>query len=137
MIFVDANIWIYLFDKTVLEHNGAVGFFDKYYDSVVFAVNAPVLVEVMHYLVKRLGVPIAREKWKFFRSLKFVAGDLLIDDLDAIFNIFCEVMHTGIGGRDATILGFMRARNITRICTHDKSFKGIPNIEVLDPIEDS
>lgn len=42
--------------------------------------------------------------------------------------------HLGIGGRDATILAFMREESIERIMTHNAALKKIDWLEVIDPI---
>jgi predicted nucleic acid-binding protein len=92
------------------------------------------MVEVMHYIVKRLGTTVAKEKWQLFSSLDFIVGNLEFEQLDSIFEVLSKFSHTGIGGRDATILSFMEDNNITNLCTHDKAFKKIPDIEIIDPI---
>ncbi|GAH78895.1 unnamed protein product, partial [marine sediment metagenome] len=56
-------------------------------------------------------------------------------NLDSIFSELITYAHTGIGGRDASILALMRSAGIKKICTHDKAFKKIPNLEVIDPTE--
>ncbi len=134
IIFVDSNYWIYLFDKTTDEHESVKKHFNNLYDEAVLAINTVVMMEVMHYLVKRLGSEIAKEKWDLFSSINFIVGNLEFEDLDTIFSILCKYSHTGIGGRDATILSFLEINQIQKICTHDNAFKKIPNLEIIDPI---
>lgn len=134
IIFVDSNYWIYLFDKTTIEHESVKRHFNNLYDEAVLAINTVVMMEVMHYLVKRLGSEIAKEKWEIFSSIDFVIGNLEFEDLDFIFSTLCKYSHTGIRGRDATILSFLEINQIQKICTHDNSFKKIPNLEIIDPI---
>ncbi len=134
IIFIDSNYWIYLFDQTTLEHPYIKDHFEKIYDSTKLAINVVVMVEVMHYLVKRLGVPLAKEKWELFSSMDFLGGNLEYGMLDDVFLELSNYVHTGIGGRDATILSFLKNNNIKKICTHDKIFKQIPELEVIDPI---
>ena len=134
VVFIDSNYWIYLFDKTCDEHAHVVDHFKELYDSASLALNTVVMIEVMHYLVKRLGPTVAKEKWQVFSSIDFVIGNLEFDQLDPIFEVLSKFSHTGIGGRDATILSFMEEQNITKLCTHDKAFTKIPNIEIIDPI---
>lgn len=134
IIFVDSNYWIYLFDKTSIEHESVKNHFNLLYDEAVLAVNTIVMMEVMHYLVKRLGTETAKEKWEIFSSMDFVVGNLEYGDLDLIFSTLCKHSHTGIGGRDATILSFLEINQINMICTHDKAFKKVPNLEIIDPI---
>ncbi len=136
IVFIDSNYWIYLFDQTTIEHRYVRDHFDKLYDNSLLAINTVVMFEVMHYLVKRLGPTIAKEKWEIFSSMDFIMGNLEFDDLDLIFSVLCKYSHTGIEGRDATILSFIEKNQIKKLCTHDISFKRIPNIEILDPIPD-
>ena len=76
IIFIDSNYWIYLFDKTTVEHELVKNHFNNLYDEAILAVNTVVMMEVMHYLVKRLGSEIAKEKWELFSSIDFVVGNL-------------------------------------------------------------
>ena len=134
LIFFDSNYWIYLFDKNTPEHAYIKAHFESIYDQTCFAVNVIIMVEVMHYLIKRLGVVIAKEKWKLFKSIIFSIEDLIQDELDIVFSELCRYTHVGIGGRDATILTHIKKKNIKKICSHDKSFKKIEELEVIDPI---
>jgi predicted nucleic acid-binding protein len=134
IMFIDSNYWIYLLDKTCEEHDYIADHFKSLYDSASLAINTVVMVEVMHYLVKRLGPTVAKEKWQLFSSIDFVIGNLEFEQLDSIYNVLSKFSHTGIGGRDATILSFMEDNNITKLCTHDQAFKKIPDIEIIDPI---
>jgi len=134
IVFIDSNYWIYLFDKTCDEHKYVIEHFDALFDKAFLAVNTVVMIEVMHYLVKRLGPTVAKEKWKLFSSIDFIIGNLEFEQLDAIFDVFSKFSHTGIGGRDATILNFMEEQNISKLCTHDSAFTKFPNIEIIDPI---
>lgn len=63
IMFIDSNYWIYLFDETTVEHTDVKNHFEKIYDQCQFAINIPVMIEVMHYLVKRLGANLAKPKW--------------------------------------------------------------------------
>jgi len=134
VIFIDSNYWIYLFDETTEEHIYVKNHFEKIYDQYQIAINIPVMIEVMHYLVKRLGANLAKPIWDIFSSMNFIYDDLTFQDLDLVFNKLSDFTHTGIGARDATLLTSMKKLSVQKICTHDKSFKQIPNIEVIDPI---
>ena len=136
IIFIDSNYWIYLFDQTTLEHRFVKEHFNKIYEQSKLAVNVVVLIEVMHYLVKRLGSELAKEKWTIFSSMDFIIGNLEFEELDSTFLALCKYSHTGIGGRDATIISFLESHQITKLCTHDKSFRKIPEVEIIDPIPD-
>lgn len=134
IIFIDSNYWIYLFDKTTLEHPYVKKHFENIFEENELAVNVIVMVEVMHYLLKHLSAPLAREKWELFSSMDLIIGNLNYGMLNNIFSEFNTHLHTSIGGRDATILAFLKSNDIHKICTHDKSFRHIPYLEVIDPI---
>jgi predicted nucleic acid-binding protein len=134
IIFIDSNYWIYLFDQTTDEHSFVKAHFEQIFNNTKLAVNLIVMIEVMHYLVKRLGTTVAKEKWELFSSMDFIVRGLEFEDLENIFSELCKYTHIGIGGRDATILDFLNSNKIFKICTHDKSFKKIPNLEIIDPI---
>ena len=137
MIFIDSNYWIYLFDQTTEEHQYVKAHFGTLFDEFRLAVSTVVMIEVMHYLIKRLGPSDARKKWDLFSSIDFMIGDLTYEDLDGVYDSFSRYSHSGIGGRDATILSFMEANNITKLCTHDQAFKKIPDLEIIDPIPEN
>jgi len=134
IVFIDSNYWIFLLDKTCDEHDYIVDHFKVLYDNSSLAINTIVMVEVMHYLIKRLGTTIAKQKWQLFSSIDFMVGNLEFEQLDRIFDVLSKFSHTGIGGRDASILSFMEDNNITKLCTHDNAFKKIPDIMIIDPI---
>jgi len=134
IVFIDSNYWIYLFDETTPEHPYVKNHFEEIYDEFQIAINIPVMIEVMHYLVKRLGSNLARPKWDIFSSMNFIYDDLTFQDLDLVFNELSDFTHTGIGARDATILASMKKLSVQKICTHDKSFKQVSDIDVIDPI---
>jgi len=71
IVFLDSNYWIYLFDKTTVEHQYVLEYFKNLYENVSLAINTVVMIEVMHYLVKRLGPTVAKEKWELFSSIDF------------------------------------------------------------------
>jgi len=136
IIFIDSNYWIYLFDETTNEHSYVKNHFDEIYEDSILAVNVIVMIEVMHYLVKRLGATLAKDKWELFSSIDFAIGNLNFKDLDSVFVEFSKYSHYGIGGRDATIIAFLKSSNILNLCTHDKSFRNIPDLNIIDPIPD-
>ncbi len=134
LIFIDSNYWIYLFDKTTLEHIAVSSHFQKIYPQNKIMVNVIVMMEVMHYLVKRLGPEIAQQKWELFSAIPYEIGDLIHSELRNVFDLLKIHSFTGIGSRDASILSYMRQKNITNIATHDKDFEKIDFVNVIDPI---
>ncbi|TFH28614.1 MAG: type II toxin-antitoxin system VapC family toxin [Promethearchaeota archaeon] len=135
IIFLDSNYWIYLFDQTTKEHAFIKNHFESIYGKYQLASNTVVLLETMHYLVKRLGSELVREKWKLFMAMDLIIDELTLTGVNAIFEEFVKYFHTGIGGRDASILASMkRLGNIQTLISHDQEFLKIPEIQVLYPI---
>jgi predicted nucleic acid-binding protein len=135
IIFLDSNYWIFLFDETTQEHPMIKEHFASIYGKFQFASNTVVLLETMHYMVKRLGSELVKEKWEWFMRLDMVIDELTLPCMDTTFAEFIKYSHTGIGGRDASILASMkRLGDIKTLVTHDQSFSKIPEIEVSDPI---
>src|SRR3989344_5542948 len=135
MIFIDSNIWCYFFDESSKEHKSVVGFLAKILEKEQIIMNTLVIMEISHYLIKNLGPINGQEKIKKFLEFPFAIEDfnyeLLLDSIQALSNY----SHTGIGGRDASILATMKKLNVKKIITHDKDFKKIDFIEILDPIK--
>ena len=77
-----------------------------------------------------------------YLSFYFISGvsnelsPLTLLYLNSVFIEFSKYSHYGIGGRDATILAFLKSYSILKLCTHDKSFKNIPDLTIIDPIPD-
>ena len=134
MILVDSNIWAFYFDTTLSEHKKVTRPLETALKKGKAVLNATVVVETLHYLVKRLGPLVGGEKGRVFTSL----GIPLFPIDSAVLNVthqkLCEFTHLGIGGRDASILATMEMEGIKQIMTHDQAFKRIPDINVLDPI---
>ena len=134
MYFIDSNMWCYYFDVAAKEHSVVVSYLDSLMKKEKLAMNFIVLMEIAHYLVKRLGPIQGKEKMQFFLSYPFVLEDfdyeLLIASLDNLYHY----SHTGIGGRDATILAAMQALETKKLVTHDQAFQHIPSIDVFDPL---
>ncbi len=134
MIFVDSNYWIYLLDQTLPEHVVVKEHFQKMYSDTNILVNVTVMMEVMHYLVKRLGPEIAQQKWELFSAIPYEVGDLMHGELDSVFQMLKTYSFTGIGGRDASILSYMKQKGITEIATHDEDFTRIEFVKVINPV---
>jgi predicted nucleic acid-binding protein len=137
LIFLDSNYWIYLFDQTTEEHAVIKDHFGLIYGKYQLASNTVVLLETMHYLVKRLGPELVKEKWAWFMAMDFVIDELTLPCVRSTFDELIKYSHTGIGGRDASILASMKRLGDTRtLITHDHDFLNIPEIEVIDPVAD-
>ena len=134
MIFVDSNIWCYYFDEKAKEHVAVAEYVNKILGKKEIAMNTLVIMELAHYLVKNLGAVKGKEKIEEFLGFPFVLCDLDYELVKTSINLLAEHTHTGIGGRDATILASMKKLGIAQIITHDKSFKKIDFLEVIDPL---
>ncbi|MBI2672228.1 type II toxin-antitoxin system VapC family toxin [Candidatus Woesearchaeota archaeon] len=135
MIFVDSNIWCYFFDESAKEHKAAVNFLIKILEKEKIIMNTLIIMEISHYLIKNLGPIKGQEKIKRFLEFPFVIEDFNYEMLLDSISSLVSYSHTGIGGRDASILATMKKLNIKKIITHDKDFKKIDFIEIIDPIK--
>ncbi|MHA2028717.1 MAG: type II toxin-antitoxin system VapC family toxin [Candidatus Kariarchaeaceae archaeon] len=134
VIFVDTNIWCYYFDQSAPEHESVSIHLDELFSNSKLAVNTVVVMEIAHYLIKNLGPIRGKEKVE-----KLLQSDLQIHDFSFAYmvgaiNKLSEFSHTGIGGRDATILATMEELGTKRILSHDMAFKKIDTIVVEDPV---
>lgn len=129
-------MWAYYFDVEASEHPFVAEPVDLALRSETVAINTVIIMEVAHFLIKNLGPIIGKNKLDIFLSFPFIILDLDYDiALDAIEHLR-SYSHLGIGGRDATILATMRRLGFNKIMTHDKSFKRLEWLEVLDPIQE-
>ena len=132
---VDSNIWVYYFDENLPEHSNVVEFLDPLIKQNNIATSTIILMEVIHYLFKRLGPVVGSEKSHIFQLGHFETLEFTSKDLDEFLEIFQKVSHHGLGGRAVTILVCMKKAGITKLVTHDQAFKKIREIEVIDPIK--
>ena len=135
MIFIDSNIWCYFFDESSTEHKKVTSFIEKIIEKEEILINTPVIMEVSHFLVKNLGPVTGRKKIDSFLEFPFIVEDLNYSTTKEAISLLCEYSHEGIGGRDATILASIKKAGIKNIVTHDKSFKNIRWLNVIDPIK--
>ncbi|MEM2864519.1 MAG: type II toxin-antitoxin system VapC family toxin, partial [Candidatus Bathyarchaeia archaeon] len=89
-----------------------------------------------HFLIKNLGALTGMEKVDLFLSFPFTVVDLTYDLTLKAIEYSTRYFHLGIGGRDATILATMEMLGLNRIMTHDKAFKKVDWLKVMDPIPD-
>jgi predicted nucleic acid-binding protein len=132
LIFIDSNIWCYYFDRSALEHSAVSDKLKQVLGGGI-AINTVVEMEVAHYLVKNLGSEGKR------KMDTFLSYPMIIVDFDQYLarksiEYLSKYSQTGIGGRDATILASMEELGIDTLMTHDRAFKKIDFINVVDPI---
>ena len=135
MILIDTNIWAYYFDSTLPEHTQIIKPVEDALRQSKGAVNSTIVIETMHYLVRRLGSLVGGEKGQVFLNYGIPIYMLDAEALELTLLRLCELSHLGIGGRDASILATMAQNNLVEIMTHDQAFKRVPDIKVIDPIK--
>jgi predicted nucleic acid-binding protein len=133
MIYVDANYWIYWFDQRLPEHQHVLETMrDAIHEGVVLSVVT--LIEVAHYFRHLPKEDFLKNIHRIenLATTRFVNLDLDLAEL--AFEQLTKYAKIGIGGRDSVILATMRRTGIKRIASHDKVFKKIEGLEVIDPI---
>jgi len=135
MIFVDSNIWCYFLDESSKEHRKSSNFIKKILGKEDIVTNTIVLMEISHFLVKNLGSVTGKKKIDVFLEFPLITEDLNYSYAREAIALLCQYSHAGIGGRDATILATMKKLGVKRIATHDKAFKGVEWIELIDPVK--
>ncbi len=140
-IFIDANIWCWYFNKKSIHHEKV----EKSVNNLIKQKNVHiygnffVAIEIFHYLIKKLGPHLGKEKALRFLEFDFITIKQIENTQNALASILEQLVkfgaHTSIGGRDASILVSMNEENIKEIVTHDGAFRNVPNIKVIDPIE--
>jgi len=133
MIYVDANYWIYWFDQRLPEHKHVLKpMRTTIHEGIIL--NVVTLMEVAHYF-RHLPKQNFRRKLHTIQNLAtltFISLDLDLAEL--AFEQLIKYAKIGIGGRDSVILATMKATGTKRIASHDKVFKKIEDLEVIDPI---
>ena len=97
-------------------------------------VNTVIQIEVVHYLVKRLGAIAGTEAADLFLSLPLTVDALDPSLLRDSLRLLARFTDVGIGGRDASLLASMQKHGATRILTHDATFRHVGWVEVVDPL---
>ena len=132
MTFIDSNIWCYYFDRSAKEHDAVSKCLELILEGRV-AINTVVAMEVAHYRIKNLG-NLGKKKMDLFLSYPMEIVDFDQSLIRESIEYLAKYSQTGIGGRDATILASMQELGIQSLMTHDRAFKRIEFIEVIDPI---
>ncbi|MBS7250558.1 MAG: type II toxin-antitoxin system VapC family toxin [Candidatus Freyarchaeota archaeon] len=133
MIYVDANYWIYWFDQRLPEHKYVLKpMREALREGIVL--NVITIIEVAHYL-RNLAEKDFLDKLNKMQSLTSLElVNLDTELLKLALEKLVRYAKVGIGGRDSVILATMQALGIKRIATHDKVFKQIKGLEVIDQI---
>lgn len=134
ILTIDTNIWAYYFDKDAPEHRFIVKPVDQAVKSEQIVINTVIIMELAHLLVKNLGPIIGKEKLDTFLSYPHTIIDLDYHGVLESVEELRKYSHLGIGGRDATILAFMKKANCQKIMTHDEALKKVAGLQVIDPL---
>lgn len=126
MILVDANIWAYFFDANAKEHARVKAALPRLLGDEELLMPTVVQMEVVHFLVKRLGGR-ARDAIDTFlaqaASVEPLTGGITADAA----RLLLDHHATGIGGRDATILTIARRHEAT-LLTNDKDLAKVAKV---------
>lgn len=118
MILVDANIWAYFFDANTKEHGRVKAALPRLLGDEELLMPTIVQMEVVHYLVKRLGGD-AREAIDTFLAQAAAVEPLTGGITAEAARLLLEQHGAGIGGRDAALLVMARRHDAT-LLTNDK-----------------
>jgi uncharacterized protein len=98
------------------------------------AINTIIIMELAHFLIKSLGPVSGGEKLALFLRFPLVISDIDYKSVLESIEMLKRYSHSGIGGRDATILAMMYKKGEKKIMTHDQALKKIDWLEVNDPV---
>jgi predicted nucleic acid-binding protein len=132
---IDSNIWAYFFDSNTPEHKMVKKPVREAIGNDEILMTTVIQMELIHYLIKRLGPILGKEKLDILLNYPFkldmLDQDLVIKSLE----ILQRYHHLGISARDASIIASMKRNGAIKLITHDNALKKIEEIEVIDPCE--
>ena len=97
--------------------------------------NLSTFIEVAHYF-RDLGDPEFTSRMDELRNLRTLTlTELDMPTADRTIRLLGRYgKPAGIGGRDAVILATMQLHGIKRVLTHDRDFRKVKGIKVVDTI---
>ena len=131
--YVDANYWIYWFDKRFPEHKHVTKIMRKATREGI-VLNTITVIEIAHYFRHMPKHEFKERMEKILGLSTLTLAELDLEILKTALDILAEYANMDIGGRDSVILATMKNKSIKKILTHDKIFKKIRGIEVVDTI---
>lgn len=132
-VYVDSNYWIYWMDRRHPEHRFVTAAMRAAIREGIL-LNLTSLVEVAHYF-RTLGEPEFSSRMDRLRNLRTLTlAELDISTADKAMKVLARYGKVGIGGRDAVILATMQLHGVERILTHDRDFRKVKGIRIVDPI---
>ncbi|WP_449463676.1 type II toxin-antitoxin system VapC family toxin [Tardisphaera miroshnichenkoae] len=132
---MDSNYWIYWFDSRFPEHEAASKVVEEAVKEGIL--QSPVtLMEVAHYFRR-----LPKAQYDDLMGGLLSLSSLKVREFDfALARLSVELLgryaRLGMSGRDAAIIATMKAEGVNKIATHDKAFKAVPELTVIDPIPD-
>ncbi len=133
MIYVDSNYWIYWLDSRLPEHRHVLKIMSRSISAGIIT-SYVTLLEVAHYL---RNLP----EGEFSQLVKSIQdlSTLTLSNLDSptanlALDLLPEYSRKGLGGRDCIIIATMQLAGIQTIATHDRAFKDVEELTVLDDI---
>ncbi|HIG97407.1 MAG TPA: type II toxin-antitoxin system VapC family toxin [Candidatus Aenigmarchaeota archaeon] len=136
-MLIDSNMWCFYFDDSSKENNKVSQAIEGALTKQQILSNTVVLMEVSHFLVKNLGPRIGKEKIDVLLSFPMTVLDMDFSLMKHSVDMLCDYSHTGIGGRDATLLATLKRTSTNKIMTNDGAFKKIDWVEVFDPLDEA
>lgn len=131
---MDSNYWIYWMDSRHPEHRHV----SKAMRAAIregILLNLTSLLEVAHYF-RDLGEAQLLSTMDKLRNLTTLnLAELDTTTADEALRILGRYSEMGIGGRDAVILATMQLHGVKRILTHDRDFRKVKGIRVIDFIQ--
>jgi len=96
--------------------------------------NVATLIEVAHYF-RGLEEPELSSRVNKMRNLSTLTlVELDLATADIAVRLLARYARAGVGGRDAVILATMQLHGVKRIVTHDRDFRKVKGITVIDAI---
>lgn len=131
--YVDANYWIYWFDERLPEHRLVDGTMEKAIQEGV-VVSTVTLMEIAHYFrdLPQAELSYRMETIVSLSTLNLI--DFSLATLRSSVNLLSEYSRFGLGSRDCVILATMKEVGTKVLLTHDKAFKRVKDIRVVDEI---
>lgn len=133
LIYVDSNYWIYWLDSTLPEHPHVAAIMNEAIENGI-TTNYVTLLEVAHHI---RGLPKASFS-NFMESIQNLST-VVLTELDSqtvtlALRLLPDYASRGLDGRDCIILAAMHLADVTSIATHDRAFRAIRGIRVVDGI---
>jgi len=101
-------------------------------DGIILSIAT--LIEVAHYFrgLEEPELSSRVNKMRNLSTLTLVGLDLVTADIAV--RLLARYAKAGVGGRDAVILATMQLHGVKRIVTHDRDFRKVKGITVIDAI---